>query len=123
MALLRNRKEDVKGRGPSALPLVLVVGQSVAASILTSFWSSRRSRRDLLLTDVVMPRMGGKELAEHFRDELPETKVMFTSGYPGGGAPKGVDLDPGTPMLAKPFMPDAVAAKGREVLDTPALAS
>jgi two-component system, cell cycle sensor histidine kinase and response regulator CckA len=78
---------------------------------------------DLLLTDVVMPRMGGKELAEHFHEELPETKIMFTSGYPGGGAPKGVDLDPGTPMLAKPFMPDAVADKVREVLDMPVLAS
>ena len=78
---------------------------------------------DLLLTDVVMPRMGGKELADHFHKELPETKIMFTSGYPGGGVPKGVDLDPGTPMLAKPFMPDAVAAKVREVLDSPVLVS
>jgi len=66
-----------------------------------------------------MPQMGGKELAERFREELPETKVMFTSGYAEGGSPTGANLDPGTPMLAKPFMPEAVAAMVREVLDAP----
>ena len=78
---------------------------------------------DLLLTDVVMPRKGGKEVAERFRVDLPETKVIFTSGYAENGPTTGAELDPGTPMLAKPFMPELVAIKVREVLDAPVLPS
>lgn len=78
---------------------------------------------DLLLTDVVMPRMGGKELAERLRVDMPETKVIFTSGYAENGSTTGAELDPAIPILAKPFMPEVVAVKVREVLDAPVLTS
>ena len=74
---------------------------------------------DLLLTDVVMPEMGGRELAQTLKQERPETRVLFTSGYPDSG---GMALDvaeSGVPYLPKPYTPNELAEKVREVLDTP----
>ena len=74
---------------------------------------------DLLLTDVVMPEMGGRELAQTLRRERPGTRVLFTSGYPDSG---GMALDvaqSGVPYLPKPYSPNELAQKVREVLDTP----
>ncbi|HTH63700.1 MAG TPA: PAS domain S-box protein [Gemmatimonadales bacterium] len=72
---------------------------------------------DLLLTDVVMPEMGGRELAQVLKQERPETRVLFTSGYPDSG---GMALDvaeSGVPYLPKPYTPNELAQKVREVLD------
>ena len=72
---------------------------------------------DLLLTDVVMPEMGGRELAQVLRQERPETRVLFTSGYPDSG---GMALDVAesrVPYLPKPYTPNELAQKVREVLD------
>jgi len=72
---------------------------------------------DLLLTDVVMPEMGGRELAQVLKQERPETRVLFTSGYPDSG---GIALDvaeSGVPYLPKPYTPNELAEKVREVLD------
>ena len=72
---------------------------------------------DLLLTDVVMPRMGGKDLAERLLADRPDIKVIFASGYPDSAiANKGV-LQEGTVFLHKPLTPVALAKKVREVLD------
>jgi CheY-like chemotaxis protein len=74
---------------------------------------------DLLLTDVVMPEMGGRELAQVLKQERPDTRVLFTSGYPDSG---GMALDvaeSGVPYLAKPYTPNELAEKVREVLDAP----
>ncbi len=72
---------------------------------------------DLVLTDVVMPGMGGRELAAHVRDRLPDTRVLFMTGYDsdsvrGEGAPA---LD--APLLEKPFTAGALGEKVRAVLD------
>ena len=71
---------------------------------------------DLLLTDVVMPGMNGRELAEYLKKRLPVVKVLYTSGYPHDViAHRGV-LDGDMAYIAKPYTPDRLAAKVREVL-------
>jgi PAS domain S-box-containing protein len=71
----------------------------------------------LLLTDMVMPRMGGKELAHQLRVARPDIKVLFTSGYTYQTFIHQGVLDPGTGFLEKPFSPTALVQKVREVLD------
>ncbi|HXE81689.1 MAG TPA: response regulator [Vicinamibacterales bacterium] len=73
-------------------------------------------RIDLLLTDVVMPGGTGRDLAERIRAIRPETKVLYISGYPEHGSPRGSVLEPGTPFLAKPFTRDLLLDKIRTVL-------
>ena len=71
----------------------------------------------LLLTDVVMPQMNGKELAELLAPLHPETSVLYMSGYADNAVVHHGLLDPGTALLQKPFTADALARKLREVLD------
>ena len=71
---------------------------------------------ELLLTDVVMPRMSGPELAEKLHASYPGIKVLFTSEYIGDSVSQ-LDNFPSTGFLAKPYLPDALAIKVREVLD------
>jgi PAS domain S-box-containing protein len=71
---------------------------------------------DLLVTDVVMPGMTGRELARMLLALRPSLKTLYTSGYPANAiAHEGV-LDPGVAYLPKPFSPAQLAAKVREVL-------
>jgi CheY-like chemotaxis protein len=72
----------------------------------------------LLLTDVVMPQMSGKELAEHLAPFHPETKVLYMSGYTDHALVQHGLLVPSTIFLQKPFTADALARKLREVLDS-----
>jgi two-component system cell cycle sensor histidine kinase/response regulator CckA len=74
---------------------------------------------DLLLTDVVMPRMSGRALAEAVAAERPETKILFMSGYTDDAIILHRVMEPGMHFLEKPFSPAAVARKVREVLDAP----
>jgi CheY-like chemotaxis protein len=72
---------------------------------------------DLLLTDVVMPRMGGRALAETLRQQRPTTRVLFMSGYPDDEVlRRGVQQDP-LSFLEKPFTQATLGAKVRAVLD------
>jgi PAS domain S-box-containing protein len=75
---------------------------------------------DLLLTDIVMPRMSGFKLAKFIRDDRPEIKTLFVSGYAYTGRHEGETISPDT-FLAKPFSPDVLAMKVRRVLSEPAV--
>jgi len=72
---------------------------------------------DLLFTDVVMPQLNGKELSERVLALHPETSILFTSAYTENAIIHQEALDPGAPILQKPFTPSALARKVREVLD------
>jgi signal transduction histidine kinase/CheY-like chemotaxis protein len=72
---------------------------------------------DLLLTDVVMPHMGGKDAAAAITARYPTVKVLFMSGYTDGAIVQNGQLDQGVAFLHKPFTPAALVRKVREVLD------
>ena len=71
----------------------------------------------LLLTDVVMPLMGGKELARHLAATHPETKVLYFSGYPDEEIARHGVFGSETPVMLKPLTPEMLTRKVREVLD------
>jgi CheY-like chemotaxis protein len=73
---------------------------------------------DLLLTDVVMPEMSGRELVDRFAKLRPKTRVLFMSGYTDDAIVRHGVLRPGTAYLQKPFSPDTLGRKVREVLDS-----
>ena len=70
----------------------------------------------LLVSDVMMPRMSGPELAQRLRGLRPEMRVLFVSGYTDSEIVREGELEPGTDFLQKPFTREQLATKVREVL-------
>ena len=73
----------------------------------------------LLLTDVVMPGMGGQQLAEQLTRIRPATKVLYMSGYPNDGIAHSGILAAGVVLLEKPFTREILSRRVRQVLDQP----
>ncbi|MBI3262322.1 MAG: response regulator [Acidobacteria bacterium] len=79
--------------------------------------SDSTERFDVLLSDVVMPGMSGPALMDAVLAVRPNVRVILMSGYTDQSTLKARGLDPHTPFLQKPFSPDALAKKVREVLE------
>jgi CheY-like chemotaxis protein len=80
-------------------------------------------RVDLMISDVVMPEMGGRELGRRVALINPSLPVLYMSGYTGDDVVQRGLLDPGLPFQQKPFMPEELARKVREMLDGKVVAS
>jgi PAS domain S-box-containing protein len=94
---------------------VLVAAEaSEALSVADEF----AGRIHLLLTDVVMPHMNGRELSEILLDKRPELKVLYMSGHTAGAISQHALLDDDVAFIEKPFTHDALARKIRVLLDT-----
>jgi CheY-like chemotaxis protein len=78
--------------------------------------TSQLEHIDLLLTDVVMPRMQGRELAEKIRILRPEVRVVFMSGYTQGLLSQQGVLEPSVHLIEKPFTETTLLTKLHEVL-------
>ena len=72
----------------------------------------------LLLTDVVMPQMSGREVAERLQSSYPEMKVLYMSGYTDDIIHQHAVLEKDVAFIPKPFIPNDLLRKVREVLDT-----
>jgi CheY-like chemotaxis protein len=78
-----------------------------------------RGALDLLITDIAMPGMNGRELARQINARYPGIRVLYISGYPVGVAAERGVLEPGVNFLHKPFTVSQLAVKAQAVLTTP----
>jgi PAS domain S-box-containing protein len=94
-----------------------VIAAASPAEALTA--AKTAGRIDLLVTDVIMPGMNGRQMASALAAERPRMRVLYMSGYTDAAIAHQGILPPGTAFLSKPFTPDILARKVREVLDAP----
>jgi len=87
------------------------IDSKTAIPIFESDW-----RIDLLVTDVGLPGLNGRQLAEIARQQRPGLRVLFMTGYTQAAAMRGGFLEPGMEMITKPFTVDALATRIREML-------
>jgi two-component system, cell cycle sensor histidine kinase and response regulator CckA len=73
----------------------------------------------LLLTDVIMPGGSGPDVADRLKERCPDLRILYISGYTGATMAYQGILGSGSPLLQKPYSPDALLQKVREVLDEP----
>jgi CheY-like chemotaxis protein len=76
----------------------------------------RGLKPDLVITDVVMPGMGGVVLMEHLKKIRPDLKVLYMSGYTDNAIVHQGVLDPNTPFIQKPFHIKELAAKIKQIM-------
>ena len=90
---------------------------SADAAIRISEAGHNGTKIDLLLTDVVMPGMSGNDMSKQLLAKRPDLPVLYMSGYTDDAIVQHGVLEPGINFIQKPFSPDALALKVREVLD------
>ncbi|HEU5171002.1 MAG TPA: PAS domain S-box protein [Gemmatimonadales bacterium] len=93
------------------------VVQAGGAMEALAYMERHRGEVDLLITDVVMPAMGGRELAERVAAIGGAVPVLYMSGYTGDDVIRRGLLAPGAPFEQKPFSPEGLARRVRELLD------
>ncbi len=76
-------------------------------------------RIDLLVTDISMPGMSGRELAARMRSRIPGLRVLYTSGYSEDSVIRQASQEPGAGFIQKPYTPRSLGQKVREMLDHP----
>lgn len=128
---------DARDRGDTSVPVVeaatlrlfatwsAVLSLGLACAALVGWLSGRRELAALgtstvPMTDLVMPAMSGPELARELRKARPRLRLLFISGYAADTAAEREELDGGAAFLQKPFTPDALTAKLRELLTSAA---
>ena len=107
----RFAREILSGNGYK----VLEAGNGREALLLSE---AHRGEIHLLLTDVVMPKMSGRELTERIRPLRPDLRILYMSGYIDDAILRHDVLEDGIPFLQKPFTSEGLARKVREVLDS-----
>ena len=80
-------------------------------------YEARGSEIDLVLTDILMPELGGQELVEQLRERRPDLRVVFMSGYAERALTSNGSIPFGTGYLEKPFAVETLMRRVREVLD------
>jgi two-component system cell cycle sensor histidine kinase/response regulator CckA len=91
--------------------------EAVNGSEALQIANKHKEQIHLLLTDIVMPQIGGKELYDQLKPLRPNLKVLFTSGYTENAIVHQEELPPGVAFLQKPFSPIFLTHKVREILD------
>jgi PAS domain S-box-containing protein len=95
--------------------IVLEAREATEALTISEGW---HGPIDLLVTDVVMPELNGRELAERLSVLRPGIQILYISGYTDHDVLDGI-VGPGNNFLQKPFTPESLASKAREALDVP----
>jgi PAS domain S-box-containing protein len=93
--------------------VLLAAEASEALHIASEF----RGRIHLLLTDVVMPHMNGRELSERLAEQRPDLKVLFMSGHTAGVISQNALLEPDVAFIEKPFTQEALGRRIRQLLE------
>ena len=107
----RLTREILSGNGYK----VLEAGNGREALLVSE---AHRGEIDLLLTDVIMPKMSGRDLGERIRLQRPGLRILYMSGYTDDAILRHGVLENGIPFLQKPFTPEGLARMVREVLDS-----
>jgi signal transduction histidine kinase len=97
------------------------VREAPDATTALALFDSEPFHIDLLLTDIVMPGLNGRQLADELLDRQPGLKVLFMTGYSRNAIVHQGRLDPGVSMLQKPITQAMLAAKIRDILDKPSV--
>ena len=115
--MVEDERRHARGHPPDPGP-VTATSVITAASGHDALQAVRQPARsiDLLLTDVVMPQMQGRELADKIRVLRPAIRVVFMSGYTQGLLSQQGVLEPGVYLIEKPFTETTLLAKMREIL-------
>lgn len=93
--------------------------EAVDGSDALRVFEQHSDKIDLLLTDMVMPGLNGRDLAQRILEQKPRLKIIYISGYTDDMLLSTGALGPGMSFLRKPLKPDVLAGRIREVLDAP----